>query len=630
MNRGTEVKVGIVVVVALVLFLWGFGWIRSSGVTREHFKIDIYFWSVGRLGVGAPVRLAGVRVGEVAEIAVVDTPPVMKAAFADAAELPPQAVKVTCRIGKGQRIYDTYEARVQSPLIGQTAVVLMPKVGPEKGRLLKDGDVIVGITQPTDADVAPAAVAALREVQAVAGNINEIMGKETTKKTVEKAVQDLQKALEGFSKISTSLSKVIAGREKDIDTAITSLARMASRIDHAAAKLDSLLSDPQMHEDLRTIVSELRTSAEQIRQASERVNEVLSPESRDKLKNTLDAIEQTSRNVQQITEQALSFASNPENTRNLERTLAAAADAAEKLNLIADNIRKYTADEQRQKQFENILDSIEVASANIASASQQINELVNSRRFMRNIKRTAEHAQAIGQSVRELLDDNTREDIQETLRAVREISANLQETSAELRRLITGTETTKNIEEAVAAIREASENVLQISKSLRQVTDDQQTMDNVRRAVHNVAALSDSLRNATDADVRISEELSYSTANSRAINVVDVDVLRQRGAGITVGMYDVGGAGLFKLQGVSKFNDKLHYTYGIYKDRPGVGLRYESSSYRVRANLYDANLPTLDLKATYFVTGGLKVVGRYEGLGKAAPEDFLLGLAYEF
>ena len=69
-QRRTEIKVGITVVVAVLIFLWVLGWAKNLTIGSQRKELKVQFSTVAGLEVGDPVTINGVRKGYVDNITV--------------------------------------------------------------------------------------------------------------------------------------------------------------------------------------------------------------------------------------------------------------------------------------------------------------------------------------------------------------------------------------------------------------------------------------------------------------------------------------------------------------------------------------------------------------------------------
>jgi phospholipid/cholesterol/gamma-HCH transport system substrate-binding protein len=69
-QRKTEIKVGLTVLVAILIFLWIFGWAKNISIRSTENTIKVSFKNVAGLEIGDPVTVNGLRKGYVNEMKV--------------------------------------------------------------------------------------------------------------------------------------------------------------------------------------------------------------------------------------------------------------------------------------------------------------------------------------------------------------------------------------------------------------------------------------------------------------------------------------------------------------------------------------------------------------------------------
>jgi len=69
-QRKTEIKVGVTVLLAIIIFLWILGWAKNWTVSSQRKEINVEFSSVAGLEIGDPVTINGVRKGYVEDIKI--------------------------------------------------------------------------------------------------------------------------------------------------------------------------------------------------------------------------------------------------------------------------------------------------------------------------------------------------------------------------------------------------------------------------------------------------------------------------------------------------------------------------------------------------------------------------------
>ncbi|MBN1300244.1 MAG: MCE family protein [Melioribacteraceae bacterium] len=71
-ERKTEIKVGITVLAAVILFIWILGWAKNFTFSEKHYEIRVGFNSVAGLSEGDQVTINGVKKGYVEKIELID------------------------------------------------------------------------------------------------------------------------------------------------------------------------------------------------------------------------------------------------------------------------------------------------------------------------------------------------------------------------------------------------------------------------------------------------------------------------------------------------------------------------------------------------------------------------------
>ena len=139
MQRGTEVKVGLIALLALALLAFFIFVISGYRFTTRTYNVCVTFDSALGLQRGDPVMLAGVHIGEVKAVTVDSR---LKA-------------QVTLTIEHPFRLYDTYHFQIASSgLLQQLSVeVVPPAPGTPPGAPLKPNQCVQGTASPTLSDL---------------------------------------------------------------------------------------------------------------------------------------------------------------------------------------------------------------------------------------------------------------------------------------------------------------------------------------------------------------------------------------------------------------------------------------------------------------------------------------------
>lgn len=241
-----EITVGFFVVVGFIILATTVFFVSGVYVFRQGIELNVMYDYVSILDKGAPVRMAGVRVGEVNKVELTRD--------MDADKL---RVRVKLFIEKGVEIRENYMF-----LIRGTHILSEPhiEISPEKGEspLLQDGATLNGVTPVPIEDL-------IGRGHQIAANLDEIF------KSLRGAVQDEQSGeairgiLTNLASLTQSLEVVFSGSEADLKKAIgnieassQSLRSVMSQLDSGDGTIGKLLTEDQLYEDLRAFVEDIK------------------------------------------------------------------------------------------------------------------------------------------------------------------------------------------------------------------------------------------------------------------------------------------------------------------------------------------------------------------------------------
>jgi len=262
-----ETKVGLFVLcglVALVIVTVLLGDIHLE----KRYKIKIFFSDISGLPEKSQVRRAGVVVGKVTDIALVDN-----------------KAQVVASIRKDVKIHKDAEARIVSFGIVGTKYLEITS-GSEEEPLLRDGDTIIGI-EPVSIDRAVEKVLLGvgdlverikeigkeeelgRSLRLILDNMRDVTGK--LNRALGAEGRELNETIENLHQVSTNLREITdMVDEETITRSLQKLDKMLDEITDVAEKLNKgegsigrLLTDEEMGEQVEEVVKSLKESSEE-------------------------------------------------------------------------------------------------------------------------------------------------------------------------------------------------------------------------------------------------------------------------------------------------------------------------------------------------------------------------------
>jgi phospholipid/cholesterol/gamma-HCH transport system substrate-binding protein len=278
MSRRTEIQVGITVLAALFLLLWGVTWLKEFSLESKHRLWLVHFPETGGLSASDEVQVDGIRKGAVSDVTLTGD-------------------GVLIRLALSSEITLTRDCRVAIRNVGMMGERVIAVDLRTTGQPYTDRDTIPGIFElglpEVVAKLAPAVSTVgdlTRELQGVAEALNKNGDFAGTMRNLKSASEDLRRAVrenrralqatvDNFQAASKTARSLTTDRESQLRTAIDHFASTAEKLDRLSGRLDSLratlqsvgskmdrgqgtlgklVNDDKVYDDTRAAVAELK------------------------------------------------------------------------------------------------------------------------------------------------------------------------------------------------------------------------------------------------------------------------------------------------------------------------------------------------------------------------------------
>src|SRR3989475_13116322 len=254
--------IGTIAVVAFLLVLLG-----APGLFRPLVTYKIYYDNAAGLKQGAPVMLAGRKIGQVQRLFSPVSPQEEKQAEeAEAAIHPPEAnpspspsstpgkprfeVRVDVQVDKSARVYRDAKTRLmQLGLLGDMAIDITQ--GTEASGRAKDGEIFAGERTP---DLGEAAAKMLEVIKPVAAEATNTM------KDLQQTAQNLNRLTDENSELTLPL-----GQFKTISEHIADLTAPASALSHSLTNIEKISTSLTNNDNIEVTLRNLRTTSEKLK-----------------------------------------------------------------------------------------------------------------------------------------------------------------------------------------------------------------------------------------------------------------------------------------------------------------------------------------------------------------------------
>ncbi len=292
----TEAKVGAFTIMALILasvIIVQLGHISFG--EPPHYSATALFKYVNGLKPGALVRYAGVNVGEVKAVKTDGT-----------------GAKVTLEIRKDVKIPKSSTVTIASDGIMGEKFVNIYSDGTDNGVYIADGDVVNGTEEYTIESLVASASQTLDKVNDLVTSMNKVLGNPEVQDSLVKTAANLKNITANMDEATAVLARVSINNEgnindiiqnmtlltssmqrtagsvetmvdqlngdgqltNDIRATVTNMSSTSARIEHMAANLEPVVSDPQTADDLQKIIHNAKNVSDRADNMMEKISSI--------------------------------------------------------------------------------------------------------------------------------------------------------------------------------------------------------------------------------------------------------------------------------------------------------------------------------------------------------------------
>ncbi|MBI4945443.1 MAG: MCE family protein [Bacteroidetes bacterium] len=269
MRPSKEIKTGILVIVSIAVFVYGFNFLKGKNLFSERRVFYAVYPEVAGIVEANPVQLNGFKVGRVKDIQLFGTS---------------GKIIVTFTISdKNLNIPQNSVAKIiSSDLLGAKAIQLIPSTAKE---FSKDGDTLIGIVEASLQESVNATVKPLKDkAEKLISSIDSIMLvvqavlDKSTRENLSKSFESIKHALETFDRTSMRLDTLIASERYKISTIFSKVESISSNLASnndkisSAIKNFSSISDTLAKANLSKTIENANSALTSISSVMEKIN----------------------------------------------------------------------------------------------------------------------------------------------------------------------------------------------------------------------------------------------------------------------------------------------------------------------------------------------------------------------
>jgi phospholipid/cholesterol/gamma-HCH transport system substrate-binding protein len=224
-----EIKVAVLVILSIVLFYWGFVFLKGRNLFDNSTKLYAVYDNVAGLVVSAPVTINGLNIGKVNSIEM----------------LPDGKMKVELIITNAQiQIAKSSTAQIMdSGLIGGREIAILNNFSDknfvESGDILKASDKL-GLTAELANQIGPVkdkVEVLLENANKLIENLNATLDASTQQK-LKSAIASLEITMAEFSQTSKNINGILADNKSKLNTTITNFEKTSGNLNNMTSSLE--------------------------------------------------------------------------------------------------------------------------------------------------------------------------------------------------------------------------------------------------------------------------------------------------------------------------------------------------------------------------------------------------------
>jgi phospholipid/cholesterol/gamma-HCH transport system substrate-binding protein len=322
MRAGAEIKVGIITVVAVALLAVYLFYLQGYRAAARTYTICVLFDNARGLQRGDPVRMVGVKIGEVALVRINDA---LKA-------------EATLKIERKYDLYDNYQFQIAtSGLIQERFVEVVPTDRTPWVVKLKPGVCVQGVLQPGLGELMVQGAQLLENLNRTSRGINVLLSEQQILRRVEDALDSFSAAADAAAKLAATTAQLAEQSQPSVLGTLRDLSAAAADMQSTASELRAKISGPMLTDLEHTMRAAGQTADNAERISASLANLVSDPQLQLQIKESVAAIHDAALSARQMGEDLRTFSGE---VRKAAPVVPKAAHEVEQLAGTAETLRE--------------------------------------------------------------------------------------------------------------------------------------------------------------------------------------------------------------------------------------------------------------------------------------------------
>jgi len=254
LNLSREVKTAILILGCIVIFIFGFSYLKGSSLLKQEKTVHALYQDVEGLVVGANVTISGMNVGKVKQIDFDESYKKIKVTFSLREDLS----------FSDQSVAQLYEAG----LIGGKAIAILPQY--EEGNVIQSGAVLSseikpGLTELVNQQIAPLQdkiEGLLTSADSLFAGVSNVMNYDT-QNNLKATLENFAKTIENINTLTSRVNRIVDANETELNNTLSNISELSGNLNQLT---DSLSQAP-----LNTTLKNFEVTSAQLKKIIDRL-----------------------------------------------------------------------------------------------------------------------------------------------------------------------------------------------------------------------------------------------------------------------------------------------------------------------------------------------------------------------
>lgn len=254
MKYTKEVKTGVLALVAIFLFIFGYSFLKGKTWFDSSRVFYAVYNDVEGLSPSSPVTINGLKVGSVTKIGFLNTSGELLVTFTVDTDLPFSENSIAQVYGGG--------------FIGGKSLAIIPKF--DEDNLATAGDTLPGEIEEGLLELVNERLTPLQEkvetaivsTDSLINSFNEIMNRDTRQNLIQ-SIENLNLAVASLKNSSQSVENILSENRVKIDTALTNFVAVSENLQEFSRSLDQV-EIAEMSNNIEDVIANLETVTEKL------------------------------------------------------------------------------------------------------------------------------------------------------------------------------------------------------------------------------------------------------------------------------------------------------------------------------------------------------------------------------